>query len=147
MCGADEPWEEDALGGHAGQSKSLRSQVGRVGLSWEPRARSPSLKVISYWFLKNTEHPLSLPPQDHQRHQRAYVREFIARGVKTEEDVTLEAESEQTVPVRLEKGRYQAINKECRAASCSTAQHPTSLGCSGLGGGEKWLQKPMLSLW
>lgn len=30
--------------------------------------------------------------------------------MKIEEDVTLEAESEQTVPVRLEKGRYQAIN-------------------------------------
>jgi hypothetical protein len=32
---------------------------------------------------------------------------------KIKEDVTLVAESEPAVPVRLEKGRYEAIHKEC----------------------------------
>lgn len=33
--------------------------------------------------------------------------------MKIEENITLDSEEEQTVPVRLEKGRYEAISKEC----------------------------------
>lgn len=32
--------------------------------------------------------------------------------MKIEEDITLEAEDGQTVPVRPEKGRYETFNKE-----------------------------------